>query len=279
MALDPVVNFFRSSIATLPLYSGDTTLVLLAGDGAKLPDPAVSGAFNLVVYDAEDPFVGAEIVRVTARSNDTLTILRGQEGTDDTTKDAGILWAVDLSPTAKMIQDIDTGKINVGDVVDNLLSTSATAPLSAGQGKVLEDGKVDKNADITGATNTKITFDAKGLVTAGTDADIADITGLQTALDAKDNSSIGATGVVIDFTTSKVFNSPSSPETGNITENLTGAKIGIVQKIYHNHSVAPSVPAGWVRVGTGDYELSVLNLIFAEWVGSSRVEYWIIQEA
>lgn len=48
------------------------------------------------------------------------------------------------------------------------------------------DGKVDENSAITGATKTKITYDAKGLVTAGADAGIADITGLQTALDAKD---------------------------------------------------------------------------------------------
>lgn len=47
------------------------------------------------------------------------------------------------------------------------------------------DGKVDENAAITGATKTKITYDAKGLVTAGADAAIADITGLQTALDGK----------------------------------------------------------------------------------------------
>lgn len=47
--------------------------------------------------------------------------------------------------------------------------------------------KVNKNADIIGATKTKITYDTKGLVTAGTDAEIADITGLQTALDAKLN--------------------------------------------------------------------------------------------
>jgi len=36
-------------------------------------------------------------------------------------------------------------------------------------------GKVDKNADIVGATKTKITYDAKGLVTAGADATTADI--------------------------------------------------------------------------------------------------------
>lgn len=51
------------------------------------------------------------------------------------------------------------------------------------------DGKVDENAAITGATKTKITYDAKGLVTSGADAAIADITGLQTALDGKAASS------------------------------------------------------------------------------------------
>jgi len=43
------------------------------------------------------------------------------------------------------------------------------------------DGKVDENAAITGATKTKITYDAKGLVTAG--ADLA-ATDLPTGIDA-----------------------------------------------------------------------------------------------
>jgi len=37
------------------------------------------------------------------------------------------------------------------------------------------DGKVNKNANITGATKTKITYDVKGLVTSGADATTADI--------------------------------------------------------------------------------------------------------
>ena len=37
------------------------------------------------------------------------------------------------------------------------------------------DGKVDENSAITGATKTKITYDAKGLVTGGADATTADI--------------------------------------------------------------------------------------------------------
>jgi len=43
------------------------------------------------------------------------------------------------------------------------------------------DGKVDENAPITGATKTKITYDAKGLVTAGADLSASD---LPTGIDA-----------------------------------------------------------------------------------------------
>jgi hypothetical protein len=50
------------------------------------------------------------------------------------------------------------------------------------------DGKVDENTAITGATKTKITYDAKGLVTAGADAttsDIADSTNKRYVTDAQ----------------------------------------------------------------------------------------------
>jgi hypothetical protein len=167
MALDPVVNFFRSTIATLPLNSGTTTMVLASGDGNKLPDPSVDGAFNLVVYDPSDPFVAPEIVRCTARTSDTLTISRGQEGTSDATKAAGIAWTVELVPTAKTIQDIDSTKVNVADIVDNLTSTDTNKPLSANQGKVLQDGKVAKAGDTMTGTLTATKLIPSGNVTAG----------------------------------------------------------------------------------------------------------------
>ena len=63
--------------------------------------------------------------------------------------------------------------------VDN--TSDVNKPVSTAQQTAL-DLKVDENAPITGATFTKITYDAKGLVTSGTDAAIADITGLATAI-------------------------------------------------------------------------------------------------
>jgi hypothetical protein len=56
------------------------------------------------------------------------------------------------------------------DVVAHLLNTSNPHSVTAAQ-----TGAVESNTAITGATKTKITYDAKGLVTSGADATTADI--------------------------------------------------------------------------------------------------------
>jgi hypothetical protein len=89
---------------------------------------------------------------------------------------------------------------------------------------------------------------------------------------------VSRTGTSISFDKIAVYNSSSSPATGNITNDLTGARIGVVQKIYHNNSVAPTFPAGWVKI-EGDYVISIENIIFAEWISGTRVEYWVVNDA
>ena len=91
------------------------------------------------------------------------------------------------------------------------------------------------------------------------------------------DGAVQTTGLVIDFNVQKVFNTATTPATGNITNDLTNAKLGIVQKIYHNSLIAPSMPVGWVLVGGGIYVPGVLNIIYAEWCGGTRVEYWVTQ--
>lgn len=63
------------------------------------------------------------------------------------------------------------GDVGLGNV-DN--TSDANKPVSTATQTAL-DLKVDENAPITGATKTKVTYDAKGLVTAGADATTADI--------------------------------------------------------------------------------------------------------
>ena len=119
MALDPVKNFAISRVATAPSpATSGTTLVVDEGDGALFPAPATSGEFNVVVYpNGEQPdSSNAEIVRVTARTADTMTITREQEGTSARTIGKGDI--VMLGITAKIIGDI-------GDVVESA-ETAAT---------------------------------------------------------------------------------------------------------------------------------------------------------
>jgi hypothetical protein len=83
------------------------------------------------------------------------------------------------------------------------------------------------------------------------------------------------TGTVAQFVRPLTYNSPASPGTTNITDNLTGARIGIIQKMYHQNGTAPTFPAGWVLL-RGVYSTTLLNIIYCEWVSGTRVEYWII---
>jgi hypothetical protein len=93
----------------------------------------------------------------------------------------------------------------------------------------------------------------------------------------KQDFATATTGAVISFAVPQVYNSVASPTSSNITNDLTGARIGVVQKIFHNSGSAPTFPAGWVKLGTGSYVNSTLNIIYCEWVSGSRVEYWITQ--
>lgn len=87
---------------------------------------------------------------------------------------------------------------------------------------------------------------------------------------------IPRTGTSIAFDTNAVYNSVASPGSGSITNDLTNARIGIVQKIYHQDT-SLTVPGTWVKLGSGTYTPSSLNIIFAEWVTGTRVEYWIVK--
>lgn len=85
------------------------------------------------------------------------------------------------------------------------------------------------------------------------------------------------TGTLISFDSQKIYNTYSAPGTTDISDNLTDAAIGVTQKIYHNSLIAPSMPLGWTLIGEGFYVPGELNIIYAEWCGNTRVEYWITQ--
>jgi hypothetical protein len=72
-------NFAVSTIADVGgIGSGDVSVDVQAGDGAKFPSLGTGDYFYCVLVDSS---ANREVVKVTARSTDTLTIVRGQDGT------------------------------------------------------------------------------------------------------------------------------------------------------------------------------------------------------
>lgn len=108
MRADPIANFAASLVATAPSpATSGTTVTVTSGDGARFPDPATLGPYNVVMVPVgtapEDFYTDAEIARVTAKSGDTLTITRAQEGT--TARSVATGWLIYQGPTARAIEN------------------------------------------------------------------------------------------------------------------------------------------------------------------------------
>ena len=67
-----------TSIIPNAVASGDTAIAVASGDGAKFPTLSAGEFFFLTLIDVNNNF---EIVKVTARADDTMTIVRAQENT------------------------------------------------------------------------------------------------------------------------------------------------------------------------------------------------------
>lgn len=89
-------------------------------------------------------------------------------------------------------------------------------------------------------------------------------------------SATAKTGTALTFTSPDIYGTFTTPETGNIIVDLTDAKLGIVQKMYHQNGTIPTFPAGFVKKGSIDYSIIGKNEIYFEFSEGTRVEYWIV---
>jgi hypothetical protein len=156
---DSHANFGYSTVATAPSpATSGTSLVLAAGGGALMP----ASPFNAVVWPTGVlPLASnAEIVRVTARSTDTLTIVRTQEGSSARAIGVGDQFGANI--TKKTITDIETA-VNAWNVAIPTPSggddTSALqALLNAGTDIYLAAGNVFSVTGLAVGTNGQRIF-------------------------------------------------------------------------------------------------------------------------
>lgn len=210
------------------LHLGNNTILGKSGGGniAALSASTVRSLINVEdgadVTDAAN--VGSVLNAATAKTTpvdaDTIPL-------SDSAASGGLKklsWA-NLKATAKAYFDTVYAAIVHTHVIGDVTNLQTTL-----------DGKVDENAAITGATKTKITYDAKGLVTAGADAAIADITGLQTALDGKvdENAAIvGATKTKITYDAKGLVTAGADATTADIADStdkryVTDAQLTVI---------------------------------------------------
>lgn len=173
---------------------------------------------------------------------------------DTTSMDAYLQSNDDLTENIKL-------KVNDSFGLDGYFNGASTRTFSLGYSA----GNNVKVQDISGTTNVTVTADTFKYNTYDV-----------TTYNVVEDNTANATVV---FSTPKVYvGSAGADLSGTISSSFTDAKVGIVQKIYHNSGSEPSWPATWVRIGSGEYSTGTTNIIYVEYVRSGRAEYWITQE-
>ncbi len=85
------------------INSSATTIVLTAGQGARFPTLSAGDYFYATLIDTSN---NLEIVKVTARSTDTMTVVRGQDST--TARSYSTNDRFELRPTAALFNELAT---------------------------------------------------------------------------------------------------------------------------------------------------------------------------
>lgn len=136
MALDNAKNFAKVTLAT-GITSSATSISLTAGHGARLP----AVPFNATIWnstDYPDPAddTGVEIVRVTNRVTDTLTVTRAQESTSASAHNtSGKTYKLLAGITAKIVNTDLNAEFSALAAADTALDSRVDALEAAGPGE------------------------------------------------------------------------------------------------------------------------------------------------
>jgi hypothetical protein len=96
---------------------------------------------------------------------------------------------------------------------------------------------------------------------------------------AAGNEILQKTGTVVNFVRDAFYGTIASPESGNITQDLTGAKLGTTIVIIHDAAGEPTYPATWQKLAdSGNYDNAAVNYISATYVDATHIKYTITQD-
>lgn len=153
-------NNAQSTLAA-NLGAAATSMSVAAGDGAMFPSPSGGDFFVLTLYKQTGSTESAiEIVKVTARSGDTMTVVRAQEGTVANTYLSGDKVALRLTAGSMNTDAVNEGANNKYFTVSRVLNAAlagidvvTSAAVTAADSVITAIGKLQ--AQITGINNSK----------------------------------------------------------------------------------------------------------------------------
>ena len=164
------VLFVNNAATTLSAGVGDSATSITVADGSVFPAPSGSDYFYLTLEVDSDPTL-KEIVKCTARSGNTLTITRAQDGTSARTfstadKAELRLTAAGLNDVATQADTDTTYSVGDGGLTQNNftdalktkldgIEASATADQTAAEIRTLVESASDSNV-FTDADHTKL---------------------------------------------------------------------------------------------------------------------------
>lgn len=157
--------FSNNATSTLaaPVSAGATTITLASGTGALFPAPVSGQAFMLTLTDAATGLL-TEIVQVTGRTSDILTVVRAQEGTTALTWSAGDIAAnlLTAGTTSTFLQAGDTG--GVYPIASNITVTSGGVTLASFT--VPATGVIAVSLNVTAQPATVLSANTYGVLSA-----------------------------------------------------------------------------------------------------------------
>ena len=138
------IKFSNNAISTLAsgINNSATSITLASGDGAKFPSLTGSEYFRATLIDASN---NLEIVKVTARSSDVLTVTRAQEST--TARAFATGDRIELRITAQSLLDAAT------------TLTSLAADLGLNSNDITGSGNITHTGNITTTGNGSFSGD------------------------------------------------------------------------------------------------------------------------
>lgn len=218
------VNYNTSLYADITELINSKKIILCKYDNAVYQYTGSSGAYYIFTCT-----IATNIVRVLRVDTSSTWSYLTTTLQPSITGAATTVTSSDLTASRAVISN-SSGKIAVSDTTDTELSY-VHGVTSAIQTQL--NNKVTKNTDITASTHTKITYDAKGLVTSGEDlsasdipsitlSKISDITATATELNVLDG--ITATTTELNYTDGVTSNIQTQLD-NKITKNsdITGA--------------------------------------------------------